>query len=298
MLSRLPQRPLLAAIDDSEEGDGVRLSLAGAQDKVGVLADGGRIGLSRGVPPTTDILKAPIPRVTDPIVNEAFCLHLGLEADLDVAKAEPRTAGSHEYLLVRRYDRDGEFPPDGRLHQEDFCQALGLVPAVKYEKEGGPRVVDCAGLIRRACSAPARDIIAFLDALLFNFLIANYDAHAKNYSLLLDGPGSIRLAPLYDLISIAAFTGTDRKLAMKVGGENRPRYLRRRHLERLAEDLGVKPALVMRRGEAMAERVGALAGEARRSLPESFQDRPILDEIAAIVADRGERLRRAISEPG
>ncbi|HET8862258.1 MAG TPA: type II toxin-antitoxin system HipA family toxin [Solirubrobacterales bacterium] len=297
LLSQLPQRPLLAAIDESEEGDGVRISLAGAQDKIGVLVQGGRIGLSRGEPPTTDILKAPIPGVADPIANEAFCLHLAGKAGLDVAVAEPRSAASHEYLLVHRYDRDGG-GRDGRTHQEDLCQALGLVPAVKYEGEGGPRVHDCADLIRRVCSAPARDVIAFLDALLFNFLIANHDAHSKNYSLLLDGPGSIRLAPLYDLISTAVFQGTDRKLAMRYGGENRPEYLRRRHLERLADDLGVKPALVRRRGEAMVERVEAAADGARRSLPERFQDRPILDQIDAVLVARSERLRQAISEPG
>ena len=97
--------------------------------------------------------------------------------------------------------------PDGRLHQEDFCQALGLVPGVKYENEGGPDVADCARLIHRHSGAPARDIIAFLDALLFNFLIGNNDAHSKNYSLLLDGPGAIRLAPLYDLLSTATIEG-------------------------------------------------------------------------------------------
>jgi serine/threonine-protein kinase HipA len=296
LLAQLPQRPLLAALDEGEEGDGIRISLAGAQDKIGVLVRGGRIGLSRGIPPTTDILKAPIPGVADAIANEAFCLHLADKAGLDAAVAEPRAAASHEYLLVNRYDRDGE-ARDGRIHQEDLCQALGLVPAVKYESEGGPRVADCATLLRGVCSAPARDVIAFLDALLFNFLIANNDAHAKNYSLLLDGPESIRLAPLYDLISTVVFPGTDRKLAMKYGGENRAEYLRRRHLERLAGDLGVKPPLVLRRGRAIVERVETAVEEARRSLPRSFQDRAILDEITAIVAARGERLRRAIAEP-
>ncbi len=295
LLAQLPQRPLLAALDESVEGDGIRISLAGAQDKIGVLVRGGRIGLSRGAPPTTDILKAPIPGVADAIANEAFCLHLADKAGLDTAVAEPRSAASHEFLLVHRYDRDGG-APDGRIHQEDLCQALGLVPAVKYEREGGPRVADCAALMRAVCSAPARAVIGFLDALVFNFLIANNDAHSKNYSLLLDGPESIRLAPLYDLISTAVFPGTDRKLAMKYGGENRPEYLRRRHLDRLAADLGVKPALVRRRGKGMVERVGAVADEARRSLPGRFQDRAILDQIAAIMAERSERLSRAISE--
>jgi serine/threonine-protein kinase HipA len=297
LLGRLPHRSLLAAIEETEEDDGFRLSLAGAQNKVGVLRDEEKIGLSRGRPPTTDILKAPIPDVADSIANEAFCMALAAHAGLDVAAAEPRAAAAHEYLLVHRYDRDEDARLDGRVHQEDFCQALSLVPAVKYEKEGGPNVSDCAELIRRFFSAPARDIIAFLDALIFNFLIANYDAHAKNYSLLLDGPEAIRLAPLYDLISTVVFEGSDRKLAMRYGGENRPEYLRRRHLERLARELGVKPALVRRRATELSEVVRSSAERARRSLPEGFQDRRIVEQVMGVIGERGERLGRAVAEP-
>jgi len=295
LLTDLPQRPLIAAIDEVEDGDGFRLSLAGAQNKVGVLVKGEEIGLSHGKPPTTAILKAPIPHVTESVVNEAYCMSLGAHVDLEVAAAIPRIADAQEYLLVHRYDRSRE-APDRRLHQEDFCQALGLVPAVKYEKEGGPAVADCAELIRRHFSAPARDLTAFLDALLLNFLIANYDAHSKNYSLLLDGPGSIRLAPLYDLISTVVFPGTDRKLAMRYGGENRAAYLRGRHLDRLARDLGVKPALVRRRAIAMCERAEAAVEEARRSLPAEFQDRPILDKVIEVLGERVEALARRATE--
>lgn len=297
LLADLPQRPLVAAIDEVEDGGGFRLSIAGAQDKVGVLIEGSRIGLSHGDPPTNGILKAPIPHVEESVVNEAYCMSLAAHVDLDVAAAVPGAADSHDYLLVRRYDR-GRDTRDGRIHQEDFCQALGLVPAVKYEKEGGPTVADCAGLIRRHCAAPVRDLMAFLDALLFNFAIANHDAHSKNYSLLLDGPGAIRLAPLYDLISTAVFARSDRKLAMRYGGENRPQYLRGRHLDRLAHALGVKPALVRRRAMAMRERVEAAIEDARRALPEEFQDRPMIDKVTAVVAERGEALTKRAREAG
>lgn len=295
LLGELPQRPLIAAIDEVEDGGGFRLSLAGAQDKVGVLTEGEKIGLSHGKPPTTGILKPPIPRVDESVANEAFCMRLAAHADLDVAVSTPRLADSQEYLLVQRYDRS-RGSSDGRLHQEDFCQALGLVPAVKYEREGGPTVADCAELIRRNCRAPARDLTAFLDALLFSFVIANHDAHAKNYSLLLDGPGSIRLAPLYDLISTAVYPGTDRKLAMRYGGENRPAYLRGRHLDRLARDLGVKPALVRRRAISMRERLEAAAEEARGSLPAEFQDRPVVDKVIRELGERCEALTKRATE--
>jgi serine/threonine-protein kinase HipA len=222
---------------------------------------------------------------------------LAAHASLDAAGAEPRSADQREYLLVRRYDRDKSEKPDGRLHQEDFCQALGLVPAVKYESEGGPDVADCARLIHCHSGAPARDIIAFLDALIFNFLIGNNDAHSKNYSLLLDGPGAVRLAPLYDLLSIAAIKGTSRDLAMKYGGEKRARYLRGRHIRRLGDELEVKPALVERRALAMIERVVAASEDARRSLPADFQSRSVLDRIAEVIDERSARLRKALSEP-
>lgn len=294
LLGDLPDRPLLGTIDEEE---GFRISLAGAQDKVGVLVDGERIGLSYGDPPTTDIVKAPIQRVAESIVNEAFCMAHAARAGLDVARAEPRSAEGQEYLLVHRYDRDESVQPDRRLHQEDFCQALGLVPAVKYENEGGPNIADCARLIHRHSDAPARDIIAFLDALLFNFLIGNNDAHAKNYSLLLDGPGAIRLAPLYDLLSIAAIEGASRSLAMKYGGEKRPAYLRRRHLHRLGDELEVKRSLVERRAEAMIERVLGSVEDARASLPADFQDQPLLDRIAEVTTERSERLQKMLAEP-
>ncbi len=293
-LRDLPDRPLLGTID---EETGFRISLAGAQDKVGVLFDGQRIGLSPGNPPSTHIVKAPIPGVADAVANEAFCMMLAAHAGLDVARAEPRAADRCEYLLVDRYDRDEACKPDGRFHQEDFCQALGVVPAVKYENEGGPNIADCAELIHRHSDAPARDIIAFLDALIFNFLIGNNDAHSKNYSLLLDGPGAIRMAPLYDLLSIAAIKGASRDLAMKYGGEKRVRYLRRRHLRRLGVELEVKPTLVESRAVAMIERVLAASEDARHSLPIDFQDRPVLDRIAEVVAEHSARLRKALSEP-
>lgn len=295
LLDELPERPMVL-MADLEEDDGMRISLAGAHDKFGVLCTAEGIGLTWGKPPSTHILKLPIAHVSDPIANEAYCMALAAETGLDVAMAEPRSVGPHEFLIVRRYDRDPDALPDARLHQEDLCQALGVVPAEKYEGEGGPGVAACAKLLWRASSAPARDLGAFLDALLFNFLIGNHDAHAKNYSLLLDGPAAVRLGPLYDLLCTGVFANSRKKLAMKYGGENRPKCLRIRHLDRLAEQLDVKPAFVRGRAAQMVERVSVAADPARRDLPADFQVRAILDDIAAILDDRCDRLLRTLAE--
>jgi serine/threonine-protein kinase HipA len=292
LLDEMPQRPLVL-LERIEEDDGIRISLAGAHDKTGVLCRDREIGLTAGRPPSTHILKLPIARVAEPIANEAYCMTLAAESGLEVAPVEPRLVGGHEFLLVKRYDRSGE---DTRFHQEDFCQALGIGPDEKYEGEGGPDVGACAGLLRRASAAPAVDIREFLDCLLFNFMIGNHDAHGKNFSLLLDGPRSVRLAPFYDLLSTQVFDGTRKKLAMRLGGENKPDYLRRRHLDRLAEQLEVNPSFVLRRLDLMVALVRSAQAEARARLPVAFQDRAIIERIDAVIAQRADRLLKARSE--
>lgn len=299
MLKDLPMRPLLIGADGEEEI--LRLSLAGTRNKLPVLVDEGRLGITRGRPPSSHIVKKPDLELPELVANEAYCLALAREAGLDAAEAKPIDPDDQEGLLVERYDRG---PQNGeaeirRIHQEDFCQALGFLPEQKYEGEGGPGVAECAALLRAHAAVPGRDLLAFLDALLFNLLIGNSDAHSKNYSLLLDGSGAPRLAPLYDLLSAGAYGGRyGRKMAMKYGGEYRPQYVRGRHLDRLADDLGVSARLVRSHAVDLAERtVGARAG-ARLQLPDRWRDRPLLEAIDAIVADAAEGLQRAAAEPG
>jgi serine/threonine-protein kinase HipA len=272
LLDEMPKRPLLM-LEQTEEDEGIRISLAGAHDKTGVLYRGdgteGEFGLTAGRPPSTHILKLPIARVDEPIANEAYCMRLASAAGLDVADATPWLVGDHEFLLVRRYDRDGA-AADGRVHQEDFCQALGFGPEI--------------------------DLASFIEALIFNFLVGNHDAHAKNFSLLLEGPRAIRLAPLYDLVSTAVIAGTRKKLAMRFGGENRPGYVRRRHLDRLADELEIRGAFLDRAIGQTIEQVRASKDVARASLPTEFQDRPIIDKIDSVIEERAERLLKARGE--
>lgn len=298
MLQELPMRPLLIGSDGEEEI--LRLSLAGAQNKLPVLADDTRLGITRGKPPSSHIIKKPDLGLPELVANEAYCLALARESGLEAAEAEPIDAYGQEGLLVKRYDRERCDDETGvrRIHQEDFCQALGFVPEQKYEGESGPGIAECAALVRANAAAPGRDLLAFLDALLFNLLIRNSDAHSKNYSLLLGGSGAPRLAPLYDLLSASVYGGRyGRKMAMKYGGEYRPRYIRGRHLDRLAGDLEIAVRLVRSHAGDLADRTVAARSAARASLPDGWQDRPLLDEIDATVADAATALRAAASEP-
>lgn len=135
------------------------------------------------------------------------------------------------------------------------------------------------GLIRRESSVPARDLAAFGDALIFNWIIGNHDAHSKNYSYVLEGDGSPRMAPLYDLVSTIVYPGFGRKLAMKIGDENRPDHIRGRHLDRLAESFGARPRALRERCRDLAERVLTALPVARSGMDPEFADRPVLDLI-------------------
>ena len=283
----LPHRPLMADPD----GD-VRISLAGAQDKLVVVVDGDRIGLPVGSTPSTHIVKPRIEKYDDTVANEAFCLRLAGGLGLDAAHAAAELLAGREVLLVERYDRRPEGEGIARIHQEDFCQALGLPPESKYENEGGPGLGACSRLVSEAVAVPAPDTLRLVDAATFNFLIGNHDAHAKNFSLL-HAPGGTRLAPFYDLLSTTVY-GLGDKMAMKLGGEYRAAYVRRRHVERFASEAGLGGAPTLRRVRALADRTARAAEGLAAELRANGGHRPVIDRIVATVVARAEQLDREL----
>jgi serine/threonine-protein kinase HipA len=240
----------------------------------------------------------PPPEIPGLVANEAYCMALAREVGLSAANATPLRADHLEALLVERYDRIQDGSRVRRIHQEDFCQATGRPPEMKYESEGGPGVAECGALIREHVAAPGAAVLEFLDALLFNLLIGNADAHSKNYSLLLDGPGTPRLAPLYDLLSTRAYgRRLGRKMGMKYGGEYRPDRVRGRHLDRLGDDLGIAHRRVRQRADEMAKATLSLRGAARERLPQLWRDDPILGAVDETMAEFAVVLLRAAGEP-
>lgn len=285
LLDDLPQRPMLA------QRGGLRLSLAGAQDKLPVVFDGGRIGLPLGGNASTHILKPAIAAVEGSVINEAFCMALGQAMGLQVADAEILAAGDRQVLLVRRYDRcrgDGERWL--RLHQEDFCQALGIPPELKYQHEGGPDLTACFGLLRRATRPSAPQVIRLLDAVVFNALIGNHDAHAKNFSLLYT-ERTPTLAPLYDLLCTAIYPTLTAKMAMKLGSKYRFSEVQGRHWERFAEGAGLSWAQTRKRVIRMATQLPAVARRLQNGV--IYPEEMLIGAIANLIEQRCElTLRR------
>lgn len=289
VLKQLPRRPLLAGDED------VRLSLAGAQDKVAVKVSGRQISIPLGGAPSTHILKPALERFSGSVFNEVLCLHLANAAGIPSANAEARMIEGIDYALVGRYDRQLRQTPEGttyeRLHQEDFCQALGIVSEHKYQNEGGPSLKQSFDLLRAVSSAPVIDLQRLLDSAIFNYLIGNTDAHGKNFSLLYGRePGDARLAPLYDLVCTVYYPELSRKMAMKIGGEYVLDKILPRHFEKLAEEAGLAKPLVKRRVPELATKVAA----ALKTIEVKQRD---AEEIVTIIRERCEQTISAFGNP-
>lgn len=251
ILDELPRKPFLVG----EEG--VSMSLAGVQSKIGVAHDAkGRIAIPIEGTPSTHILKPDAPELFGSVQNEAYCLALARLCGVAVPDITTGVAGKRTYLLVSRYDRIEQSGRWRRLHQEDFCQALGKPPSAKYEANQsgikGPTLAEMFAVTRNTMRP--NDTLALLDYAVFNVLACNTDAHAKNYSLMISAQG-VRMAPLYDVMCAEVFDNVTRNLAQKIAGKNRGEHLKYRHWRRFAEEVGLNPKQTVARVKALAEQV-------------------------------------------
>jgi serine/threonine-protein kinase HipA len=289
ILRSLPRRPLLAGDEE------IRMSLAGAQSKLAVGVTDGRIYIPRGGTPSTHILKPEITGLSGIVANEFLCMSLAKAIGLPTPSVSMHQVDGIYYLLVERYDRTiTNTNCLQRLHQEDFCQALGILSENKYEREGGPTTANSFQLIRDACSIPATDIGPLLDAIVFNYLIGNNDAHGKNFSLLYRRNSAQALvtsfAPLYDLICTVYYQDLSNKMAMKLGGEYESARVYPRHFERMALNSGLAWPGVKRR-------VQALAADILLKLPEITPDNPTGIGVAEIIRGRCNRAIEMFNKP-
>lgn len=289
IIRELPTRPLLAG------EKGIRLSLAGAQDKVAVRIEEDKVCLPLGNAPSTHILKPAVARFEGVVFNETFCMKLAGAIGLPVAAVEIRNIDDTNYLLVERYDRHhrqepGKEPILERLHQEDFCQAQGIVPEQKYQKEGGPSLKQCFALLRDVSGTPVVDLARLLDAVIYNYLVGNNDAHGKNFSLLYRGIGTddveIRLAPLYDVVCTVYYPELHNEMAMKIGNEYASEKVAPRDFEKLAEEAGLGKPLVKRRVPELADMV-------IDAIPKLEITNPVAEKLAALIQKRAENARNS-----
>ncbi|MDD4539931.1 MAG: type II toxin-antitoxin system HipA family toxin [Lentisphaeria bacterium] len=285
ILGELPLRPLHLGVDA-----GFRISGAGAQDKLIACVSAGRISLPLYGTPSTHIIKPAIAAYPDSVYNEFFCMSLARRANLPVAAASILTLAGGHYYCTDRYDRCHEQGRCCRLHQEDFCQICGVDPENKYESEGGPGIKQCLQMIRDMRLGAAAQL-EFFRSVIFNYLIGNGDAHAKNYSVLYRRR-ALSLAPLYDLLCTRVYPALSPESAMKIGGEAVFNKISREHFARMAEECDVRPQVVLDLLDAL---VALLPQQAQELAVELHCDYPstVYAKIITVIEEHINRVAHA-----
>lgn len=288
-IRELPRKPLFIGVE------GLRLSLAGAQDKAAVCLLDNQVALPEDFNPTTYILKPAIDLLDGTVQNEVLCLRLAARLGLNVPEVQIRQVEDLSYLLVQRYDR--EILSDGRLrriHQEDFCQALSVASAYKYQREGGPGFKECFDLLKRT-SRPALDRTQLAETMVFNFLVGNMDAHGKNFSLLHKTAGLTRMAPLYDVLCTRVYEGLTDRMAMKVGSEYEVSRVFSRHWEAMCKEMGFSyPALKKIFRKQLELLLPAAEAEAALLRNTGFEA-PVLGRMLAFFRRNAERVEKMLT---
>ena len=236
-IEKMNTRPLIKADDK------LRLSLAGAQEKLALAKINGEWYLPLNGAPSTHILK---PTRTGSLsslaINEYICMKLAKSFGLPVPEVDLLKIAGKDVFVIERYDRinDGNFIQ--RLHQEDFCQALGIMSTSKYQNDGGPEIADIFNTITKVCTVPALETQKFLRYVIFNYLMGNCDSHGKNYSLLYKN-NRVELSPLYDVVSTVIYPGLTEKLSMKIGKHYEIQKVSKEDFSLLAETLDIKSSV-------------------------------------------------------
>jgi serine/threonine-protein kinase HipA len=268
-----------------------QFSLAGAQPKTAILEEHGRWGRPTGRVPTNRILKPPSGEFRGFAENEHFCLELAADLELGSVTSRVQRFASEVAIVVDRFDREIHRGLWVRIHQEDFCQALGVTPTQKYENEGGPGLSDLISLLQEASTKPDDDLARFIRATALNWVLAATDAHAKNYALLHTSRG-VRLAPFYDILSYLPYADAELhrvKLAMRIGREYLVRRVHRRSWSDLAKQSRLSERTVVENVMAVLEALpAAIDRTAERSIREGL-DPSVIEPLRERVQRRASR---------
>ncbi len=284
ILKALPERPLLQGLVD-----GYRISVAGAQDKLVARIVGESLALPLFGAASTHVVKPGMSICRGSVENECFCQRLAGRMGMMAARSSIFDVKSAAYYVTERYDRVEEGKSVRRLLQEDFCQAMGVPSEEKYESDGGPSAVKCFMLLRND-GFGFTELTRFVDAVIFNFLIGNADAHAKNFSILYGDAGT-SLAPLYDMMSTAVYPNLTTRMAMQIGGAWEFGDVDISAFDAFARKCDISPKFVRGRIGRMADELSSAMDSIAEELSDTGHPSPVYREIASQSNARLSQLR-------
>jgi serine/threonine-protein kinase HipA len=263
-----------------------RLSLAGAQNKLAIWYEEGEVAIVGRRIPTTHILKPVNEVIESSVYNELFCMRLAKKMGIEVPKTDLIMVDDIPCYLIERYDRkkneDGQVR---RIHQEDFCQALGIAPELKYQKEGGPSISQCQELILNYSLKPAADLFEFMKIIIFNYLIGNSDAHGKNFSMLYQNRRP-SLAPAYDLLSTQVYPNLAYEMSMKFGSAYHPDQVVLRYWLRLVSETKSAQKSFKDLLQKMLEEIVEKANDLKNDFHQEKIYSPVIEKIIRLVQER------------
>jgi serine/threonine-protein kinase HipA len=269
------------------------LSLAGAQDKFPAIYKNKKFYLPKNGAATTHIIKTPILRegIKESVYNEYYCMQLAREIGFRIPVCEI-LMGEHPLFVIERYDRKREKKTVSRIHQQDFCQALGVPSEFKYEAKGGPSIQQNYELILNSVSAKKRlrNVEEFLDWICFNLLIGNNDSHSKNISFIFQD-GKNELAPFYDLVCTAIYPTLKKDFAFMIGDRTDFSQIGLNQFAQLEKKLGMKPGTFHQRMNAVISRVEAQKNRVAESVKSDFPEAKIALRISDLIENRIKGLR-------
>ena len=276
------------------------LSLTGASGKVGLYYDAPHDEwyLPQGTAPSTHIVKQSHVRLQGIVTNEQLALQTASRCGIGISESFIINTGSGKedevLFATRRYDR--QFAPNAkmigslacpyRLHQEDFAQAMGIPASEKYEKEPKGYLRGMFELLRKYSAEPIADQLKLWDALVFDYLIGNTDAHIKNFSLLYSADlKSVRLAPIYDLVSTTVYSQSTREMAFRIGGALSLDDMSRDSFLLAARDVGIGERMAVRRFDSVCGRFRAALHESAEVL--AAEGYPMAAELEESILETG-----------
>lgn len=292
--SRARSLPLMASWDD------VRMSLAGAQEKLGLRIDAqGAMFLPEGTAASTHIVKPENASADFPFcpANEFFCMRLAAELNVPVPQVNLLHLPEPLYV-IERFDREHVSTTTApekiiqRLHQIDLCQALGVSQSKKYESEGGLGLQHLFELVRSPfMDRPIVAANAVLQWVAFNYLVGNLDAHAKNIAFLMRGQKAA-VAPFYDMLCVEVYLPRA-TMSMAIAGENRPGWVEGIHWDAMALEAGAAPRLVRsilsKMNAELPDAISRVIGDERLTSAERYFIRarvlPVIEERRQFLAD-------------
>lgn len=270
------------------------LSIAGAQDKFAAIFRDDKFYLPTGGLPTTHIVKVPIFRsgVKESVYNEYYCMRLAGLVGLNVPKCFVIDDEEHPLYVTERYDREiGENVV--RIHQQDFCQAQGVVSEYKYEAKGGPTLKDNYQLIKTNVTISKRSqaMFDYLDWVCFNLLIGNNDSHSKNISFLLND-GKLELAPFYDLLCTAIYPKLRRNFSFVIGDRDDASRVGSNQFKMVDEKLGLKQGTMGLKAIEMSEKLLKHKDELANKIKVELPNGKIIQKISDLIENRCKSLKR------